>query len=54
MNLASLGSDFESKKDQEIRELKDMNEAKRDEIYALKTDLNNKLQRIKELEVKSD
>ncbi len=42
MNLHSLGSESESHKDQEIKELRDMNESKRDEIYALKTEVNQK------------
>jgi len=41
-NLAAFGADFEQKRDAELKELRDMNEAKRDEIYALKTELNQK------------
>lgn len=34
--------DSDAKKDQEIKELKEMNDAKRDEIYGLKSELTIK------------
>ena len=48
------GAEHEQKRDLELRELREMNEAKRDEIYSLKTELNLRQQKLKELEAKSD
>ena len=48
------GAEQEQKRDLELRELREMNEAKRDEIYSLKTELNLRQQKLKELEAKSD
>lgn len=39
MNLLQIGPEYDNKKDLEIKELKDMNEIKKEEIYLLKKEV---------------
>ena len=53
-NVLQIGPEFDSKKDMEIKELKDMNEMKKEEIYSLKKDIIQKQKKIQEIEARFD